>query len=79
MLWLYEPNHGAALRAALQRWQRQIHKNHPLILCQRVFILPWEPLLLRYYSFLSSFALLSEVAGPRFLGGFSSGNKKEEL
>ena len=35
------------------------------------------PLLLRYYSFLSSFALLSEVVGPRLLEAFSPGNKKD--
>ena len=78
MLWLCEPNHGAALRAALQRWQREIHKNHPLILCQRVFTLPWG----RYYLDIILLLLRSFFSqrwwGRVFLKNFLQATKKTQ-
>ena len=45
MLWLCEPNHGAARCAAIERRYRLNHEKILLILCQQDFILLWG----RYY------------------------------
>ena len=56
MLWLCEPNHGAALRAAHEQRQWLNNEKILLILCQQDFILLWG----RYYlDILSFFFVLS--------------------
>ena len=59
VLWLCEPNHGAARGAAHERRQRLKLKKFPLVFCQREFILSWGRnyldiilLLLRSFFFL---------------------------